>query len=368
MNQISPIKFEADEQRQHARYKLPLRVVIDGKAYDCIDWSVAGIGIATPRKRFEPDSVQEIRLIFPFSGMDFALEMKAEVRYSSTEIGRTGFKYVEVTDDQQRLLRYILEAHLSGDVVTAGEVLDLQRRAVEAKPRSVKGVEKPKTLLGRLAGSTGSILRSALATLIIVVLIAFVGSSIVQRIAVIPAQSGFASIDLNPVLAGVSGTVTNIASGNVSTGQPVATILTANGNSQTQLSTCDCSIETASVAVDTQVRVGDTIALLRPVGQKPYVVALVSRAAVVDLMRGVTVQVELFDGTILNGATISALPKLTGADPEAPVPVAINVGDNADKLAVGQAVQVRFIRNNALGIQYLSDFLREVGRLIGVNK
>lgn len=368
MNQLSPIRFEADEQRQHARYKLPLRVVIDGKAYECLDWSVAGIGIATPRRRFEPETVQDLKLIFPFGGMDLALEMKGEARYSSTEISRTGFRFVEVDAEQQRLLRYVLDSLLSGEIVPTAEILDLQKRALEAKPRSSKEAAEPKTFFGRLAGSVGSIIRSVLATLIIVALVAFVGSSILQRIAVIPAQSGYVDIDLTPVVAGVSGTVTNVASGEVAAGQPVATILTANGNSQTQLSPCDCLIETVLIAADTQVGVGDTIALMQPVGQRPYVVALVDRSTVVDLMRGVSVQVELFDRTIINGATITALPKLTGENPEAPVEVSVDVGDAADSLPVGQAVLVRFIRDNAFGVQYLSDFFTDVGRLIGIGR
>ena len=85
-------------------------------------------------------------------------------------------------------------------------------------------------------------------------------------------------------------------------------------------------------------------------------------------MRGVSVQVELFDRTIINGATITALPKLTGENPEAPVEVAVDVGAAADSLPVGQAVLVQFIRDNAFGVQYLSDFFADVGKLIGIGR
>ena len=220
----------------------------------------------------------DLKLMFPFDGMDFASRSRAR---SSTRprIGRTGVKYADVQPEQQRLLRYILDSYLGGEIISTSEILDLQKRSLEAKPRSSKEASEPKTFFGRLAGSVGSIIRSVLATLIVAALVAFVGSSILNVSQSFPPQSGYVTIDLTPVVAGVSGTVTNIASGEVTAGQPIATILTANGNSQTQLSPCDCLIDTVSIAADTQVGVGDTIALMQPVGQRPYVVALVDRSA-----------------------------------------------------------------------------------------
>ncbi|WP_323572300.1 MULTISPECIES: PilZ domain-containing protein [unclassified Rhizobium] len=94
---MSIVSFEADEQRQHARYKLPLKCVIDQHRYSSIDWSLGGVGVATGDVTFEEGQVLPLQLQIPLDGFDMLLPVKAEVRHSSAETGRTGFKFVDTS-------------------------------------------------------------------------------------------------------------------------------------------------------------------------------------------------------------------------------------------------------------------------------
>ena len=69
------IVHEAETQRQHARYKLPLKVFFKGKLYKVADWSVGGIGIVgiDADSEAEAGSVGTFRIIFPFDSFELLL-------------------------------------------------------------------------------------------------------------------------------------------------------------------------------------------------------------------------------------------------------------------------------------------------------
>ena len=75
------IVHEAETQRQHARYKLPLKVFFKGKLYKVADWSVGGIGIVgiDADSDAEVGAVSTFRIIFPSrNGFNFSLARAAD--------------------------------------------------------------------------------------------------------------------------------------------------------------------------------------------------------------------------------------------------------------------------------------------------
>jgi alginate biosynthesis protein Alg44 len=132
---INVVTFEADAQRQHQRYKLPLKCIIDGYRYSCFDWSVGGAGVATGRTVLPEFQNFPIELEFPFDHFVISIKQMAQVRYCDTDKGRTGLQYVSPTEANLRFFRYIRDAYINGDLVAGNEVIDFSSRMIEPRNR-----------------------------------------------------------------------------------------------------------------------------------------------------------------------------------------------------------------------------------------
>ncbi|KKC33948.1 HlyD family efflux transporter periplasmic adaptor subunit [Devosia psychrophila] len=341
------IKFEADVQRQHARYRLPLTCAIGDRLYSVSDWSVAGLSIAAENAAFLPDRNYNLKLVFPFDGYDFIVSLDA-VSERGSDPETMEFRYINVDAARLRLFRYILDAYLAGEIVTAGEILDVSRRQDEpAGPKAnaaATGTDRsPMFVLGQA-------LRLALVTAISVGLVAFVGGSIAQRLNVIPTESAAVTLDSVPLLTPNSGVLTNVVSGVVARGQMVATIMLPSETTATLFSPCDCTVASVQASIGSNVAPGDQIATLRSNDPVPYVQAWVRRENVMDLYRGVTAEVELYDGTVIRGVQLAQLPVVdaSAAEPGDLVEVRLDVPAPQVALQVDRPVVVRFIRNNLI--------------------
>ena len=340
---INMVKFEADEQRQHARYKLPLKCVIDQHRYEAVDFSVAGIGIATGTAVLRKGKIVPVQLQFPFDGFEFSLNLKAEICYSDPVSGRSGFKYVELTDSNVRILRYILDSYLSGELLMINELLDFSRRSVDLRARS-KNRDKPVRSVSQRAGHALRRSLSLTATTVLslgVLLVLFGG--LYQKLWVFEATSAIVAIDSVPVVAPSDGVLTNLVTGPVKSGERIATILTGTGQSVSVVSSCDCIADRADIDVDAQVKNGQQLLSLLPSGATPHITALVDRAHVMDLYEGVDVAISLPQGKVINNATILELPKIseTQLAGSNPVPVKIAL-EGVGAGTVGAPADVRF--------------------------
>ncbi|MDS7597960.1 PilZ domain-containing protein [Agrobacterium tumefaciens] len=337
---MSVVSFEADEQRQHTRYKLPLKCVIDQHRYSSIDWSLGGVGVATGNENFEPGKVLPLQLQIPLDGFDMVLHVKAEVRHSSSEAGRTGLKFVDPSPAAQRMLRYIHDSYISGEIVEGNDILDFAKRAsgdVKLRPRkAAEGVSGA----GKLRQATGVVATLGLS----LALAAFLASSLYQRLWVFEADSAVVTVYTTPVLAPANGIITNVVSGSVKSGERILTVLTESGQSTSVVSSCDCIAESTGAAIDTQVKAGTQVLGLRAADAKPHIVAMVDRSHLMSLYKSPHVSVDLPQGTVLHDVTVAQLPKVSeqSAATSDRVPVKIDLGGHDLSLAVGTPAVVRF--------------------------
>ena len=344
------IRLEGDVLRRHASYKLPLTCVIDGQRYQVSEWSVAGVVLRDASSSLEINKLYNITLVFPFDGYDFALELQAMAEFID---GRWELHYASPTPSQITLFRYILDSYLTGELVTAGEILDIRRRDEAASPAKPSSKRAQLTGWQRTTGFVGRALWLLVIAVLIVGLASFVTGSIAQRMSLISTESAMVTVDTIPAFAMEAGIVTNLAVGSVKQGQPLATIMTASRNSATVFSPCDCLVTDSFVAVGASVGAGQRLALLQDASAEPYVIAWIDRSHVLDLYRGVTAQVELADGQSLRGLALKELPlvtqdKVKGGDL---VPVKITLPEATEGLTSGEPVIVRFLRANDISAQ-----------------
>jgi mannuronan synthase len=129
------IVHEAEVHRQHVRLKIPIQVEIDGVRYQVDDWSMGGFGVESVMTSRQPGEKFSARLFFPFEDFDMSMRFDARMVYADQEHGRFGCAFLSISHDQAALFRYLIDAYLSGEVVSAGDILQVRGRENTAMAR-----------------------------------------------------------------------------------------------------------------------------------------------------------------------------------------------------------------------------------------
>ncbi|HZH11306.1 MAG TPA: PilZ domain-containing protein [Microvirga sp.] len=342
---MSTITHEAEVQRQHPRYRLPMRCLHGGTPVSVVDLSVGGIGLRTGAFAARPGEIVDLMLVFPFNGYELTLPVRAEVRYVNQEHGRIGMRFVDVSPRQHNLLRFILDAYLSGEVVEAGDVLDVVSRRNEGKTREVPQRPAPEGLAAKAAYYGRSIAGYGLVVGLTLLLAGFIGTGVFQKMYIIPAQSALITTDLVTVPAPSSGQVTFIASGTeVQAGEPLLTIQGPQGSSSIVIdSPCDCVVQARYSRASSFVREGAPILVLREKNSTPYITASIPQSEILRFYRGARAVIEYTDGTLVRDVQIEPLPTFSDEDASAGrFLVKLAPGRELDDTAIGQPVSVMF--------------------------
>lgn len=341
---MTKITHEAEVQRQHPRYRIPVRCIMNGTQVSVVDVSVGGIGLRTGVIDVKTGRVLELTLIFPFSGYELSLPINAEVRYVAEEHSRVGLRFVDVSPRQHNLLRFILDAYLAGEVVDAGDILDVSSRRNEGKTREVPQRPRPQGILAHLSHhgrSAAGYIGIGAATML---LLGFIGMGLFERMYIIPAQSALITADLVTVPAPSNGQVTFIAAGGeVKAGEPLLTIQGPQGSSVVIDSPCNCMVQARYSRTANFVREGMPILALREKTSTPYVTASIPHDQLLRFYRGASAVIEYADGTRVREDRIERLPTLVGeAASPGPFLVKLAPGRELEMSAIGQPVSVVF--------------------------
>ena len=129
------IVHEAEVHRQHIRLKIPIQAEVDGIRYQVDDWSVGGIGVESVMTSRRPGERFPVKLIFVFEEFDMTMRLDARMVYVDQDHGRFGCAFQGVTQQQMEVFRYLVDAYLSGEVVSAGDILQVRTREGAAPTR-----------------------------------------------------------------------------------------------------------------------------------------------------------------------------------------------------------------------------------------
>ena len=129
------IVHETEVHRQHVRLKIPVQVELDGVRYQVDDWSVGGFGVESVLTSRRAGDRLVVRMIFPFEEFDMAMRLDARMVYVDQDHGRFGCAFVGLSREQVAVFRYLVDAYLSGEVVSAGDILQIRARDTAARAR-----------------------------------------------------------------------------------------------------------------------------------------------------------------------------------------------------------------------------------------
>jgi alginate biosynthesis protein Alg44 len=345
---LRQIVHEAETQRQHARYKLPLKVFFGGKLYKVADWSVGGIGIVGIDDDSEAaiGSVHTFRIIFPFDSFELLLAVEGEIRYVDAAKRRMGVRYVRLTPRQSNVMRYLVDALISGEVVETGDIINVTARKFDAVSRPMPQQAPPKSVLHRARRAVGRAAAYLVMFLAGVGILDFALSGAYERLFTVEARTAAVTGEVVVLAAPVGGQLTlKTKDGAVARGASVFEIADQPGSSVPVTSPCDCFVMKVAASDGTYVRPGDNVVTLVPRSSRQFVSALVDPAQVMRLYPGASVRLQFVDGTIVEPARITRMPPALSANGLATtdlVPVEIDPGRPLTADAIGQPVAVRF--------------------------
>lgn len=284
------IVHEASTQRQFVRLKLPIRVHIGDADYEVADWSVAGLGVIGLTPVPALDQTLPVTLHFDFNGFTFELKAVTRVRHTGSET--VGLEFVDLEPEQLELLHYLIGAFMSGEMVSAGDLLAISKR------QNFTGVR----MTGKAAPRRGLVVvqRVLLLGFLWVVALTLVGvivTSAFERWFVVAADGVLSSPDARTVYAPGEGTITAINSRPGTPVQPGQLLLTLNSTTETfrpVTSSCVCIVGQTFVEIGGFVRKGAPLLSLSSASGRLSADFLVPLATAQRVKAGDDVEVTLY--------------------------------------------------------------------------
>ena len=347
------IVHEAEIHRQHVRLRIPIVVEIDGTRYGVDDWSMGGFGVSGPITSRQPGERFPVRLIFPFEDFELTLRLDGQMVYVLPEIPRFGGRFLALSQGQLALFRYLVDAYLSGELISGGDVLSVVGRdnAGEARVQKLFAALGQEETVGR---RVRRYLGFALFALAGVGLAALAAAGVYERYLVVATDRALIEAPIYRVEATAAGTVAAGAAGLLRPGDVVATVRSGDGEAVPLPSPCECVLDAWVVPPGQAARPGDMVATLvatdQPLTVRAWVPLEHARRLRVGQLAEITVpgQPEPYLGQIeridfrLRSARPGEPPVLADADRQG-IPVVVRPDRPFEFENLGYVVSVRFL-------------------------
>lgn len=369
------VVHESEAQRQHARIKIPAKLrLLNGQPNAPLvrveDLSAGGLSYIAPGN-LKP-AVGEVipgRMQFLIDNLGLAMDVELQVR-SVDASGRVGCQFQNLEQQDIATLRHLITSHLSGDIVSMGEVLATLQRDNFTKARKQKGNTGTMSAFARLRAVTFS------AGIFVVGLVAFgfIFKSVYGLYFVSHATAGVVSVASLDVTMPREGTVQSLVQmgGTVEKGAPLASFNTsmlemlkdhlsdtelqpakieelfARQLSGTLTSPCDCVVSKQLVADGQFAGKGAVIFQLVPRDTQADIEARFTYRQFADVRPGATVNFQVAgDDTVRRGKIVSSA-NLNSVDLSTDIRVRIKPDDALSSSLSGRPVEVTSDRGPSL--------------------
>ena len=218
------VVHESEAQRQHARVKLPAKVRFIGKSREVaeqnlLDLSAGGFSYDASKIPVQVGDYHKGKLLFAIDNISLGIDVEFQVR--SIDNGRVGCQFHNMRPREINTLRHLITAHLSGELVSVGELLTTLQRENFTKARKGNAAATGMGVLRRLR----AVVFSLALFLVGLAAFGFIFKSLYGLYFVTHAQSGMVSVPSMQVTMPREGTVQSLvgADGQIDKGAPIAT-------------------------------------------------------------------------------------------------------------------------------------------------
>ncbi len=288
------VVHEAEVHRQHIRLKIPISVEIDGTVFTVDDWSMGGFGIQSEITSRQPGERFVVKLVFPFEDFDVTLRLDCQMVYILADNTRFGCRFLGLSQGQLALFRYLVDAYLSGEIVSGGDILAIAGRDNMAAARE-RGIgfnpyadeDSWGRRLKRLAGYS-------LLGVIGLGLVAAIGLGVQERYFTVRAETAVIETPVVRLRAPAPGIMAPLILPNLlAPGTPVARIETADGRFVRIESPCDCVLYDWLIQPGQFAEQGEEVALLVAADQPLMVRAQVAFDQAAKLSEGALALIDV---------------------------------------------------------------------------
>ncbi len=222
------VVHESEAQRQHARVRLPAKIRFIGPNRETqeakVDELSAGGFSFIPQKPVVEGEIYRGRLMFVIDNLGLGMDVEFQARSVEGD-GRVGAQFQNLEQADISTLRHLITSHLSGELVTMGDVLGTLQRDNFTKARKRKGASSDMSFFGRLRAITFSL------GIFLIGLVAFgyIFKSVYNLYFVTHAESGIVTAPGMNITMPRDGTVSSLvgANGIAPKGSPLATFSTS---------------------------------------------------------------------------------------------------------------------------------------------
>jgi mannuronan synthase len=335
----SNIVHESETQRQHVRVKIPasIQFIVDGAArrHKLIDVSAGGFSFDCRGERYAVGQSFGGQLLLSVDAVGFSIPVTFTVNSARTDNGRIGCVLQDLGAQEIAALRQVITTFLSGELVTAGEMLSTLSRTNFVAARAV-GNSGASSLTARIRAVTGT----GLALAIGVAAFGYAMTRLYDIVVVTHAAAAKVAAQMYTITMPRDGTFFSLIppNGNVKKGQPLGSFQTAlldvvagvpgsfklSPEDLSELvgqqltgslaSPCDCVVQKVFVTDAQYVLRNQSLLELVPQSANPYVLARFHYDEIQHLPVGRKVHFKLsgspenIEGTI---ATLRVLPAPT---------------------------------------------------------
>lgn len=370
------VVHESEAQRQHARVKIPAKLrLLNGQPNAPLvrieDLSAGGLSyIAPSQQRPAVGEVIKGRMQFLIDNLGLAMDVELQVRSVDASTGRVGCQFQHLEAQDIATLRHLITSHLSGDIVSMGEVLATLQRDNFTKARKNKGNGSGMTVLGRVRAVTFSL------GIFIVGLAAFgfIFKTVYGLYFVSHAEAGVVSVPGMDVTMPREGTVQSLvgADGVVTKDAPLASFSTnmlemLQGHlddallqpakveelfgrklSGTLTSPCDCTVARQLVANGQYAAKGQVIFQLVPRNTAATIDARFGYRQFGNVMPGTHVNFQIAGEDTTRTGVITSSTNLSATDLSTDIRVQIQPDEALDSRYAGKPVEVTSDRGPSL--------------------
>lgn len=284
------VVHESEAQRQQVRLQMPAQIEIGTDRLEAVDWSGGGMAIKwseTSAKSIQhgltEGKILKAKLLFPFEGFDLSLPVDLEVRYVNAERERIGCRFTNLTPRAMSMLQFLVGAYISGEIVSAGAIMDIVGRNNFTKERKMPVAEEELSPWARFKRRVGKTTASLVVLIVSLLVFGYLAMSLYERIFVITAKSAEVAADVITITAPTRGIVFFKLQKDqiVKKGSPLVLVNSITGQTVSVDSPCDCIVKETLVAEQERASKGQPVMRLVDQDAVTYVNAFVPNEEVI---------------------------------------------------------------------------------------